>query len=108
MPPAGSQVKAHYDGTLLDGTKFDSSRDRGEPFEFKLGEEMVIKCWDQAFATMKVGERALLTCHPDYAYGERANGPIPAGATLKFDIELVGFDAPEPVEEEEDLSQDEL
>mmetsp|Transcript_114348 Transcript_114348/g.198845 ORF Transcript_114348/g.198845 Transcript_114348/m.198845 type:complete len:403 (+) Transcript_114348:172-1380(+) len=108
VPPAGSGVKAHYTGTLLDGTKFDSSRDRGQPFEFKLGQGMVIKCWDQAFATMKVGEQALLTCQSDYAYGEQGTGPIPAKATLKFDVELVGFDAPEPVEQEEDFSQDEL
>ena len=88
----GAKVKAHYTGTLLDGTKFDSSRDRGQPFEFELGKGSVIACWDQAMATMKKGERAFLTCSSFYAYGERdARGTIPPGASLRFDVELVSW-----------------
>ena len=85
-------MKAHYTGTLLDGTKFDSSRDRGQPFEFDLGKGAVIACWDQAMATMKKGERAFLTCTSDNAYGDRGAGDkIPPGATLRFDVELVSW-----------------
>jgi len=91
-PAKGDKVKAHYTGTLLDGSKFDSSRDRGDPFSFSLGSGQVIKCWDQAFATMKVGERAVLTCTAPNAYGERGSPPaIPGGATLRFDVELLSF-----------------
>jgi len=96
-PPNGSNVKAHYVGTLLDGSKFDSSRDRGAPFEFKLGQGQVIKGWDQGIATMKRGELAILTCRHDYAYGEHGSPPtIPANATLNFEIELLDWDDPEP------------
>lgn len=91
-PPEGYEVRAHYTGTLLDGTKFDSSRDRESEFKFVLGRGNVIKAWDLAFATMKVGEKAVLTCKPEYAYGENGSPPkIPANATLKFDVELLGF-----------------
>uniref|UniRef100_M4BH31 peptidylprolyl isomerase n=1 Tax=Hyaloperonospora arabidopsidis (strain Emoy2) TaxID=559515 RepID=M4BH31_HYAAE len=91
-PPAGDEIRAHYTGTLLDGTKFDSSRDRDAEFKFVLGKGNVIKAWDLAFASMKVGEKAVLTCKPDYAYGESGSPPkIPANATLKFDVELLGF-----------------
>ena len=108
VPKSGSNVQAHYHGTLLDGSVFDSSRERDEPFEFKLGQQMVIKCWDQAFATMKVGEQARLTCTSDYAYGDRGSPPkIPAKATLRFDVELLGFEADEAEEEELD-EHDEL
>jgi FKBP-type peptidyl-prolyl cis-trans isomerase len=87
---AGDSVKAHYTGTLLDGTKFDSSRDRGSPFDFTLGRQQVIPCWDKAFAAMRVGERAMLTCTAEYAYGQQGSPPkIPGGATLKFDVEFV-------------------
>ncbi len=83
---------AHYTGTLLDGTTFDSSRDRGQVFTFVLGKGNVIKAWDLAFASMKVGERAMLTCAPAYAYGASGSPPkIPPNATLKFDVELLGF-----------------
>ncbi|KAI9995225.1 hypothetical protein PInf_012275 [Phytophthora infestans] len=92
VPPAGDEIRAHYTGTLLDGTKFDSSRDRNAEFKFVLGKGNVIKAWDLAFASMKVGEKAILTCKPEYAYGPSGSPPkIPANATLKFDVELLGF-----------------
>ncbi|KAE8876842.1 hypothetical protein PF005_g4013 [Phytophthora fragariae] len=92
VPPAGDEIRAHYTGTLLDGTKFDSSRDRNSEFKFVLGKGNVIKAWDLAFASMKVGEKAVLTCKPEYAYGASGSPPkIPANATLKFDVELLGF-----------------
>jgi len=95
-PADGAKVKAHYTGTLINGDKFDSSRDRNSPFEFTLGKGQVIGCWDQGFATMKVGERALLTCKSKYAYGDRGSPPkIPGGATLKFDVELLEFTNPD-------------
>ena len=84
------QVKVHYVGTLLDGSKFDSSRDRPGFFEFDLGEGAVIKGWDVGVATMKKGEVATLVCRQDYAYGEHGHPPtIPGGATLKFEVELL-------------------
>ncbi|EKX46262.1 hypothetical protein GUITHDRAFT_70698, partial [Guillardia theta CCMP2712] len=91
-PQKGDLVKAHYTGTLLDGSKFDSSRDRGDPFSFTIGQGQVIACWDEAFLTMKKGERALLTCTAENAYGDRGAGEkIPPGATLRFDVELIDF-----------------
>jgi FKBP-type peptidyl-prolyl cis-trans isomerase len=93
-PGDGVEVTAHYTGTLLDGTKFDSSRDRGDPFKFTLGQGQVIKCWDVGFASMKVGEKAVLTCGSEYAYGASGSPPkIPADATLKFDVELISFES---------------
>jgi len=92
-PAAGAKVKAHYHGLLLDGTVFDSSVDRGEPFEFTVGQGQVIKCWDLAFASMRVGEKATLQCGSEYAYGNDGSPPkIPGGATLRFDVELLSFD----------------
>lgn len=88
-PQPNDEVEAHYTGTLDDGTKFDSSRDRGKVFKFTIGKGQVIKGWDQGFASMKVGEKAILRCRSDYAYGDAGQGPIPAGATLNFDVELL-------------------
>ena len=91
-PNDGDEVSAHYTGTLLDGSKFDSSVDRGTPFKFQLGQGRVIKGWDQGFATMKKGEKAILTCAPEYAYGANGSPPkIPPNSTLKFEVELLGF-----------------
>jgi len=88
-------VSAHYTGTLLDGTKFDSSVDRGEAFKFKIGQGQVIKGWDTGFASMKIGEKAVLKCAPEYAYGKNGSPPkIPADATLLFEVELLGFEEP--------------
>lgn len=87
---AGDKVKVHYNGTLLDGTKFDSSYDRGEPFEFTLGKGQVIKGWDEGIAMMKVGGKATFIVPSSIAYGARARGGvIHAYAPLKFDVELV-------------------
>merc|ERR1711871_301338 len=90
-PEEGHEVRAHYTGTLEDGTKFDSSHDRGQEFKFKIGKGAVIKGWDLGFATMKVGERAILKCRADYAYGSESKRGIPANSTLIFDAELLGF-----------------
>eukprot|EP00947_MAST-08B_sp_MAST-8B-sp1_P004293 g4293.t1 len=93
VPQAGDEIQAHYTGTLAEGgEKFDSSRDRGTVFKFVLGQGRVIKGWDQGFATMKKGEKAILTCRHDYAYGASGSPPkIPGGATLNFDVELLDF-----------------
>ena len=90
---AGDTVSVHYTGTLTDGTKFDSSRDRGEPIEFPLGAGRVIKGWDEGIAKMKVGDQAILVIPPSIGYGARGagNGLIPPDATLIFIVELVGI-----------------
>lgn len=88
-PSSGDHVFVHYVGTLTDGSKFDSSRDREELFEFQLGEGSVIKAWDIGVATMQKGELAVLYCRSDYAYGTKGSPPkIPPNATLIFEVEL--------------------
>lgn len=99
-PVTGSTVFVHYTGTLKNGEKFDSSRDRNEPFKFTLGRSQVIKGWDLGVATMKKGEICELVCRSDYAYGEAGSPPkIPGGATLNFEVELIRWEG-------EDISPD--
>jgi FKBP-type peptidyl-prolyl cis-trans isomerase FkpA len=88
-PKATSTVKVHYEGKLTDGTVFDSSIQRGQPVEFPLNG--VIPCWTQGVAKMKVGEKARLTCPSESAYGDQGQGPIPPGATLIFEVELLSI-----------------
>lgn len=89
-PKADSTVKVHYTGTLIDGTKFDSSRDRGEAFQTRLTD--VIPCWTKSVQQMKPGARAKVVCPADTAYGNRPVGQIPANSALVFDIELLDME----------------
>jgi FKBP-type peptidyl-prolyl cis-trans isomerase len=89
-PARGDKVKVHYTGTLENGTKFDSSVDRGTPFEFTLGVGQVIKGWDEGLSTMKPGGKRRLVIPPNLGYGASSTGKIPANSTLYFDVELLG------------------
>ncbi len=90
-PTSGTLVEAHYTGTLVDGTKFDSSVDRGKPLLFLVGRGEVIKGWDEAFLSMKKGEKRILIIPPGLAYGDKGMGPIPPNKTLIFEVELIDF-----------------
>jgi peptidylprolyl isomerase len=88
---AGQTVTVHYTGFLMDSTKFDSSVDRGEPFEFRLGSGQVIRGWDQGVAGMRIGGKRKLIVPPQLGYGDRGiPRVIPPGAQLVFDVELLG------------------
>eukprot|EP01084_Bolivina_argentea_P055467 101681_1 len=93
LPYTGAKLSVHYTGTLAsNGTKFDSSVDKGRKFEFTLGVGQVIKGWDVGMGTMRIGEKAILKIHPDYGYGARgAGGVIPPNAELLFEVEVFAF-----------------
>ncbi|MFO0659056.1 MAG: FKBP-type peptidyl-prolyl cis-trans isomerase [Polyangiaceae bacterium] len=87
----GKRIQVHYTGTLTNGSKFDSSLDRGQPFRFNLGAGEVIRGWDEGFAGMKVGGKRKLVIPPEMGYGPRGFPPvIPGNATLVFEVELLG------------------
>lgn len=92
QPKRGDKVIVHYEGWLTDGTKFDSSYDRGQPIMFVLGQGQVIPGWDEGISLLHVGERAQLILPPELAYGERGIGPIPPNATLIFEVEIIGIE----------------
>lgn len=90
FPKKGDIVQIHYVGTLLDGSKFDSSYDRGKPFEVEIGIGKVIKGWDEGVPRLSLGEKAILIAEPDYAYGPKGVPPIiPPDATLRFELQLL-------------------
>lgn len=89
---SGDTIAVHYTGKLVDGTKFDSSVDRGTPFEFQIGQGMVIQGWEQGFLGAKVGEKRTLTIPSEMGYGSRGAGAvIPPNATLIFDVEVISI-----------------
>ncbi len=98
---SGDIVSVHYVGTLLDGTKFDSSRDRGQPFVFTLGAGQVIKGWDKGIVGMKEGGVRKLTIPASMAYGDKAVGSIPPNSTLVFEVELLSIAPPKPKTQEQ-------
>ncbi|MCJ1359257.1 MAG: Peptidyl-prolyl cis-trans isomerase fpr2 [Icmadophila ericetorum] len=103
----GDKIQVHYRGTLTDGTKFDASYDRGTPFSFTLGGGMVIKGWDIGLLDMCPGDKRTLTIPPEFGYGNRGMGPIPAGSTLIFETELIsiiGVPKEEPPKAEEEAA----
>ena len=92
LVPNFSEVKCHYILNLENGTKVDSSRDRGQPFEFRVGQGKVIAGWEQAIIQMKKGERSMITIPSELGYGARGAGrAIPPNATLKFDVEIIDY-----------------
>jgi FKBP-type peptidyl-prolyl cis-trans isomerase len=92
-PKVGATLVVHYTGTLWDGTQFDSSVERGQPFRFRLGTGQVIKGWDLGFSTMRPGEKRLLIIPYSLAYGDRGRPPtIPQRATLLFEVELIAIE----------------
>ncbi len=93
---AGDTITVHYIGVLPDGTVFDASQNRGQPFTFTLGGGQVIKGWDQGLLGMKVGGTRLVAIPPELAYGERAIGQIPSNASLIFQVELLSIGEPAP------------
>jgi FK506-binding protein 4/5 len=106
-PPNNAEVRVHYVGRLLDGTEFDSSRKRNEPFKFRLGAGNVIKGWDKGVATMRVGELCELTIKPEFAYGSAGSPPnIPPDATLVFEIELLEVNTKQKVGESGQVFKD--
>lgn len=94
FPKKGQVAVVHYEGRLENGKKFDSSRDRNQPFKFQIGKQEVIRGWEEGVAQMSVGQRAKLTCSPDYAYGLTGHpGIIPPNSTLIFEVELLGLES---------------
>ncbi len=87
----GDEVTVHYTGTLLNGTKFDSSLDRNQPFHFTVGQGQVIRGWDIGLIGMQVGGIRRLTIPPNEAYGDKGAGMIPANSTLRFEVQLLGI-----------------
>ena len=100
----GDKIKVHYSGTLVDGRKFDSSREKNQPFEFIIGMRQVIAGWDEAFQLLKIGDKAILTIPPDLGYGETPMPNIPSGSYLVFDVEVLEAKrnfVPQPFEKKE-------
>lgn len=104
MSSSGDKVEVHYRGTLeADGTEFDASYNRGKPLNFHVGKGQVIKGWDQGLLDMCIGEKRRLTIQPEWGYGSRGMGPIPADSVLIFETELVGIAGVDPEEQAGEL-----